>query len=154
MEELTMLVQLAGGTPETTRRLREAGFRRARDVARAEVHELCEQSGLSVAAARRLLRSAKEILAPAHERKEKDKRRARSGLRGLPSALSSGGATSKVGPCDGKAATPTTSRSTTSKAPAAPQPGADQGVSRAESSALLDEAAREERTSRSFWRFG
>ena len=143
MEELTMLVQLAGGTPETTRRLREAGFRLARDVARAEVHELCEQSGLTVAAARRLVRSAKEILAPAHERKEKDKRRARSGLRGLPSALSSGGATSKIGPCDGKAATPTTSRSTTS-----------QGVSRVESSALLDEAAREERTSQSFWRFG
>ncbi len=143
MEELTMLVQLAGGGPETTRRLRDAGFRRARDVARAEVHELSEQSGLSVAAARRLVRSAKEILAPAHERKEKDKRRARSGLRGLPSALSSGGATSKVGPCDGKAATPTTSRSTTS-----------QGVSRVESSALLDEAAHEERMSQSFWRFG
>ena len=154
MEELTMLVQLAGGGPETTRRLRDAGFRRARDVARAEVHELCEQSGLSVVAARRLVRSAKEILAPAHERKEKDKRRARSGLRGLPSALSSGGATSKVGPCDSKAATPTTSRSTTSKAPPAPPPGTDQGVSRVESSALLDEAAGEERTSRSFWRFG
>ncbi len=72
MEELTMLVQLAGGEPETTRRLRDAGFRRARDVARAGVHELCEQSGLSVAAARRLVRSAKEILAPARERKQKD----------------------------------------------------------------------------------
>ncbi len=154
MEELTMLVQLAGGGPETTRRLRDAGFRRARDVARAEVHELCEQSGLSAAAARRLVRAAKEILAPAHERKEKDKRRARSGLRGLPSALSSGGATSKVGQRVGKAATPTTSRSTTSKAPPAPQPGADQGVSKAESSALLDEAAHEERMSQSFWRFG
>ncbi len=142
MEELTMLVQLAGGGPETMRRLRDAGFRRARDVARAEVHELCEQSGLSMAAARRLVRSAKEILAPAHERKEKDKRRARSGLRGLPSALSSGGATSKVGQCVGKAATP------------ARQPGVDQGVSKAESSALLDEAAHEQRMSQSFWRFG
>ncbi len=139
MEELTMLVQLAGGGPETTRRLRDAGFRRARDVARADVHELCEKSGLSVAAARRLVRSAKEVLAPAHERKEKDKRRARSGLRSLPSALSSGGATSN-----------------TSKAPPAPapQPEADQGVSKAESSALLDEAAHEERMSQSFWRFG
>ena len=154
MEELTMLVQLAGGEPETTRRLRDAGFRRARDVARAEVHELCEQSWLSMVAARRLVRSAREILAPAHERKKKDKRRARSGLRGLPSALSSGGATSKAGQCVGKAATPTTSRSTTSKAPAAPQPGADQGVSKAESSALLNEAAHEERMSQSFWRFG
>ncbi len=154
MEELTMLVQLAGGGPETTRRLRDAGFRRARDVARAEVHELSEQSGLSVAVARRLVRSAKEILAPAHERKEKDKRRARSGLRGLPSALSSGGATSKAGQCVGKAATPTTSRCTTTKAPPAPQPGADQGVSKAESSALLSEAAHEERMSQSFWRFG
>ena len=137
MEELTMLVQLAGGEPETTRRLRDAGFRRASDVARAEVHELCERSGLSVAAARRLVRSAKEILAPAHERKKKDKRRARSGLRSLPSALSSGGATSKVG-----------------KAPPTGRPGTDQGVSQAESSALLDEAAREEKTSQSFWRFG
>ncbi len=137
MEELTMLVQLAGGGPETMCRLRDAGFRRARDVARAEVHELCEQSGLSVAVARRLVRSAKEILAPAHERTEKDKRRARSGLRGLPSALSSVGATS-----------------TTSKAPPAPQPGADQGVSNAESSVLLNEAAHEEMMSQSFWRFG
>ena len=139
MEELTMLVQLAGGDPETTRRLREAGFRRARDVARADVHELCEQSGLSMAAARRLVRSAKEILAPAHERKKKDKKRARGGLRSLPSALSSGGATSKVGRGVGKAAS---------------QPRADQGVSKAESSALLDEAAHEQRMSQSFWRFG
>ncbi len=146
MEELTMLVQLAGGEPETTRRLRDAGFRRASDVARAELHELCERSGLSVAAARRLVRSAKEILAPAHERKKKDKRRARSGLRSLPSALSSGSATSKVGRSVSKVATP--------KAPPAGQPRTDQGVSQAESSALLDEAAREARTSQSFWRFG
>jgi hypothetical protein len=140
MEELTMLVQLAGGDPETTRRLRDAGFRRASDVARAEVHELCEQSGLSVAAARRLVRSAKEILAPAQERKAKGKRRARSGLRGVPSAMSSSGATSKCGQF--------------SKAPPGRQPGTDQGVSKAESSALLDEAANEETMSQSFWRFG
>ncbi len=146
MEELTMLVQLAGGDPETTRRLRDAGFRRARDVARADVHELCEQSGLSMAAARRLVRSAKEILASADERKKKDKKRARRGLRSLPSALASGGATSKVGQRVAKAATPTTSRSTASKA--------DQGISKAESSALLDEAAHEQRMSQSFWRFG
>ena len=154
MEELTMLVQLAGGDPETTRRLRDAGFRRARDIARAEVHELCEQIGLSAAAARRLVRSAKEVLVPAHERKEKDKRRARSGLRSLPSALSSGSATSKVGQRVGKAATRTTSRSTTSKSPAARQPGTNQGVSKAESSALLNEAAHEQGMSQSFWRFG
>ena len=154
MKELTMLVQLAGGGPETTRRLRDAGFRRARDVARAEVHELCEQSGLSVAAARRLVRSAKEILSPARERKEKDKRRARRGLRGVPSALACGGANSKVGQSVGKAATPTTSSCTPAKARTAPQPGADQGVSKDESSALLDEAAHEEKMSQSFWRFG
>ncbi len=136
MEELTMLVQMAGGEPETTRCLRDAGFRRARDVARAEVHELCEQSGLSVAAARRLVRSAKKMLAPAHEQ---------NGLRGVPSALSSGGATSKVGQSVGKAA---------SKASPARQPGADQGVSKAESSALLAEPAHEEKMSQSFWRFG
>jgi hypothetical protein len=99
-----------------------------------------------MAAARRLVRSAKEILAPADERKKKDKRRARSGLRSLPSALSSGGATSKVGQRVSKAATPTT--------PAARQPGRDQGVSKAESSALLDEAAHEQTMSQSFWRFG
>jgi hypothetical protein len=138
MEELTMLVQLAGGDLETTRRLRDAGFRRAKDIARAGVHELCEQSGLSMAATRWLVRSAKEILAPAHERQKKDKRRARSGLRSVPSA----------------AATPTASRSSTSKTPPARQPGADQGVSKAESSALLDEAAHEQTTPQSFWRFG
>ena len=86
MEELTMLVQLAGGDLETTRRLRDAGFRRAKDIAQAGVHELCEQSGLSMAATRWLVRSAKEILAPAHERQKKDKRRARSGLQSVPSA--------------------------------------------------------------------
>ena len=154
MEELTMLVQLAGGDPETTRRLRDAGFHRAKDVAQAEVHELCEQSGLSAAAARRLVRSAKEILAPAHERKKKDKKRARRGLRSLPLALSSGAATSKVGQSVGQAATPTPSRSTTSKAPPTRRPGADQGVSKAESSALLDEAAHDQKMSQSFWRFG
>ncbi len=138
MEELTKLVQLAGGDLETTRRLRDAGFRRAKDIARAEVHELCEQSGLSMAATRWLVRSAKEILAPAHERQEKDQRRVRSGLRSVPSA----------------AAIPTASRSRTSKPPPARQPGADQGVSKAESSALLDEAAYEQTTPQSFWRFG
>ena len=146
MEELTMLVQLAGGDPETTRRLRDAGFRRARDVARAELRELCERSGLSVTAARRLVRSAKEILAPALEREKKDRRRARNGLRSLPSALASGGATSKLGQCIDKVAP--------SKAPPTGQPGTDQGVSKAESSALLEEAAPDERTSQSFWRFG
>ncbi len=148
MEELTMLIQLAGGGPETTRRLRDAGFRRARDIARAEVHELCEQSGLSLVAARRLVRSAKEILAPANERKAKDRRRARSGLRGLPSALSSGGASKVEQLVDIVDKAPSKSRRP------APQPAVDQGVSKAESSALLDEATHEERKSQSFWRFG
>ncbi len=138
MEELTMLVQLAGGDLETTRRLRDAGFRRAKDIARAGVHELCEQSGLSMAATRWLVRSAKEILAPANVRQENEQRRARIGLRCVPSA----------------AAIPTASRSRTSKPAAARQPGADQGVSKAESSALLDEAAHEQTTPQSFWRFG
>ncbi len=140
MEELTMLVQLAGGDLEMTRRLRDAGFRGARDVSRAEVHELRAHGGLSAAASRRLVRAAKEILAPSSERKKKDNKRPRSGLRGLPSALSSGAATSNVERHVGKAP--------------AGQPGADQGVSKTESSALLDEAAHEQRMSQSFWRFG
>ena len=88
MEELTMLVQLAGGDLETTRRLRDAGFRGATDLARAEVQELRVHSGLSAAASRRLVRAAKEVLAPSRERKNKDNQRPRGGLRGLPSALS------------------------------------------------------------------
>ena len=143
MEELTMLVQLAGGDLKTARRLRDAGFRGARDVAGAEVHELCAQSGLSVAASRRLARAAKEHLAPARERKEKDKKLRRSGLRGLPSALSSG-----------KPETPATSLPGGPTVPPTGQPQADQGVSKAESSALLDEANHEQRMSQSFWRFG
>ena len=154
MEELTMLVQLAGGDLETTSRLRDAGFRGARDVSRAEVHELRAHSGLSAAASRRLVRAAKEILAPSRERKKKDNKRPRSGLRGLPSALSRGSVTSNVEQHAAKPASPPTSRSAASMAPAAGQPGADQGVSKVESSALLDEAAHEEKTSRSFWRFG
>ena len=142
MEELTMLVQLAGGDLETAHRLRDAGFRNAREVARAEVRELREHSGLSAAASRQLVRAAKEILAPARGRK-KNTRRQRSGLRGLPSALSSGGATSDV---EREVPLPTS-------VPVVGQPGADQGVSRVETSALLDEAVDEDGT-QSFWRFG
>ncbi len=58
MEELTMLVRLAGGEQEAVTRLRAAGFRGVKDLARADIDELSRESGLTLAASRRLVRAA------------------------------------------------------------------------------------------------
>ena len=140
MDELTMLVQLVGGDPETVRRLRTAGFRKAKDLARADVDDLRAESDLSSAASRQLVSAAKEMLAPRRER-----RALRNGLRGVPSALAGGEGSGKKqrearqGASAGSGPKP--------RSPVA----ADQGVSKAESSALLGGEAR---IRQSFWRFG
>ena len=142
MDELTMLVQLAGGESEAVRRLRAAGLRRARDIALADPDELRTRSGLSAAASRRLIRAARELLAPADRRKGSALSRA---LTALPATGSSGAPPRSS---DAAAARPR------KMAGGAPGARAGQGVSREESSALAGEAPGQERVSRSFWRFG
>ena len=125
MDELTMLVQLAGGDPQTVRRLRDAGYRGAKGLAQAEVGELRAGAGLSAAASGRLLRAAREILAPGQK---KPTRVPRNALKGLPSVPK-----------------PRASPTKASKS---------RGVDKSETSALLGETLPEERLSPSFWRFG
>lgn len=132
MEELTMLLQLAGGEQEAARRLRAAGFRKAKDLARASVGDLRAKGGLSAAASRRLIRAAQDLIAPRQSRKV---RSPRSGLIGLPATSASETARSS-------ARDPT------------PAKVVGQGVNKAESLSLTGDTPREERTSRSFWRFG
>ena len=60
MEELNLLVQLAGGEQQTVRRLEEAGFKSPADIATGDPAELKETCGLSAAAARRLIKVASE----------------------------------------------------------------------------------------------
>ena len=142
MEELTMLVQLAGGGHDAVRRLRAAGFRRAKDVARAEPEVLCTKIGLSAAVSRRLIRVAEETVGPASGRNTRAPRR---GLTAVPTAASSPASTKKEG-----RSTPTASAEPREK----PTPARDEGVSNEETLALTGETRREEGTAHSFWRFG
>ena len=60
MEDLTLLVQLAGGEQRTVRRLKEAGFGSSADIATGDPEELQDICGLSAAAVRRLIKIAGE----------------------------------------------------------------------------------------------
>ena len=60
MEDLTLLVQLAGGEQRTVRRLKEAGFESPADIATGDPAKLRETCGLSAAAVRRLIKVAGE----------------------------------------------------------------------------------------------
>jgi hypothetical protein len=135
MDELTMLVEVAGGEPEAVERLRAAGLRRAKEIAAADAEDLGRKSGLSAAAAKRLIKAAQEIVEPA------DERRARAGRSGLAavSAVEQRWAPDEPAP---KAEAARSTRST------------DERVSRAESAALVSEGSPEDLDSRSFWRFG
>jgi len=127
MDELTMLVQLAGGEPETVRRLRTAGFRRAHEIASADADEIRAKAELSASEARRLMRAAKRVLSPASKR---GPRYGRPALLAVPS------------------------RTRTNPATRALESG--HGVSQAETRTLTGEAACDEQDlrSQSFWRFG
>ena len=151
MDELIMLVQLAGGESEAASRLRAAGFRGAKDLARADAEEIAAKGGLRAAAARRLVQAAQERVAPAAG---SEIRRLRNGLRDraeLARGRSSGGVARA--PAAG-----TPSQASSGSGPLRPVKGSaariDQGVSRAETSALTGEPAHEERARQSFWRFG
>ncbi len=131
MDELTMLVQVAGGEPEAVERLRAAGLRRVKDIAAADAEEVGEQGGLPGAVAKRLVKAAREHMEPAEERPS---RAPRNGLAAVSPVVQAWGT-------DARASTAAADRT-------------DAGVSRAESAALVGEAPREEPDSLSFWRFG
>jgi len=131
MDELTMLVEVAGGAPGTVDRLRAAGLRRAKEIAGADAERVGQQCGVSTAVARRLIKAAQEVLEP------EDERWAHARRNGL------------------SAVTPLEQRWRPEAPPSTPAAvRADSGVSHAESSALVGEAPRDEIGPDSFWRFG
>ena len=132
MDELTMMIQVAGGDPGTVSRLRAAGLSNAKDLCRADVEEVVAGSGLPAAAARRLIKAAQEMLTPV------DERRTRSPRNGLA-------AVTVISPA--KPSGPSAAASFADSA------ATDQGVSKAESAALAGPPC-EEVDPRSFWRFG
>jgi hypothetical protein len=138
MDELTMLVHMAGADLDTVGRLREAGFRGLQEILRAGPEDLARAGGLAEPVARRLIRAARRILEPAHEHRIGSRR-------SVLHATTSGRAASR-GPEDA----PAQVRGATAL-PALPP---DQGVSKAESSALAGDLPAQNRVSRSFWRFG
>ena len=74
MDELTMMVQVAGGDPDAVSRLREAGLRKPKDLAEADVDEVVASSGLTGAAARRLIKAAQRELKPVNQRRTRSPR--------------------------------------------------------------------------------
>ena len=146
MDELTMLVRVAGGEEETVRLLRAAGLRRAKEIAGADEDEIRDKSGLSGAASRRLRRAAQEMLGPTRGGKARSSRR---GLMGVPRADEVASDSTRVpSTADEPTLVPRPARSTE------PAARANQGVTKEESSVLSGEVPREERSNRSFWRFG
>ena len=57
-----MLVQLAGGETETIQQLQDAGYRSATDLVDADPEELRDAGGMTLAAARRLIKAAGQQL--------------------------------------------------------------------------------------------
>ncbi len=154
MEELTMLVQLAGGEIDAVRRLRQGGLRTAKDLAERSVEDVSAVGGLPAAVARRLVRAAQDQL---------ESGRVAGGApptRGLGAILASGTAAAgaprsasnepaafKVGaraPSDSPAREPLAQA-----VPAAP----GHGVTAAESQALAGRPGHD-KPAPSFWKFG
>ena len=147
MDELTMLVRVAGGEEETVRLLRAAGLRRAKEIAGADEDDIREKSGLSGAASRRLRRAAQEMLGPTRGRKARSSRR---GLMGVPRA-------DEIMSDSTRAPSKTADESKLVPKPAGaaePAARASQGVTKEESSVLSGEVLPDERSNQSFWRFG
>ena len=136
MDELTMLVQLAGGEVGAVRRLRASGAHEAADLARADPDDLQARSGLSRAVARRLIRAANELVV-------RPEGRAGRSLGGVLQAFAAPSASAAGRPVRARKA-----------AGEPPKTRAGRGVSKEESSALAGEDARAEPASHSFWRFG
>ena len=155
MDELTMLVRLAGGESETMGRLRAAGLGTAQDLVRAGVGELRSKVGLPPAASRQLVRAARQVLALASGHKARSPRTLRTPLLVATSDGSAPGderrESERVTP------EPPAARVTRPAAPgrsATPPDPTGQGVSKEESSALTGGFPRDGRLPESFWRFG
>lgn len=156
MEELTLLVQLAGGELDAVRRLRQAGFGTAKDLAAASVDELSAASGLAPAATRRLIRCAKDEL------ESKGAAAGETPTRGLGTVLADVGGGAARGATKSHAAWESVPNlrtvapageyrdPTAEQAPAA----AGDGVSREESHALTGKPRLDKPAAVSFWRFG
>ncbi len=132
MDELTMLVQVAGGEQEAASRLHAAGLHKPKDLAQADVDEISSKGGLSAAAARRLVKAAKKAIEPPGERPA---RSPRSGLAAVPPPTRSEPWPEAAGSL-------------------ADVSQMNRGVSQAESSDLTGEPPPEEDDSQSFWGFG
>ena len=147
MDELTMLVRVAGGEEETVRLLRAAGLRRAKEIAGADEDDIREKSGLSGAASRRLRRAAQEMLSPTRGRKARSSRR---GLMGVPRA-------DEIMSDSTRAPSKTADEPKLVPKPAGaaePAARASQGVTKEVSSVLSGEGPPDERSNQSFWRCG
>ncbi|MFQ5670017.1 MAG: helix-hairpin-helix domain-containing protein [Acidobacteriota bacterium] len=157
-----MLVQLAGGESETVRRLREAGFVTTTSIAEGDPDLIQKAGGISGAAARRLVKTARERLAsPVAIREGQDLDQV---LPPLPpkargkAAPSAGAPRGDAGPRRRKgraavrgdgAGAKTTLQGIEGEAMADAE-----GVSSAESLDLTGEPPAEAWTQQSFWRFG
>lgn len=145
MDDLTMLLQTTGGEGETVRRLRDAGFETIASVAGAPVEELREAAGLSLAAANRLVGTAREWVAGERPGAEPSSRG-----RGIPGERRAAGEAPEeekaVGGRRAEAhfAPPADPRERTAAA----------GVSRPESVSLTGQPMESAWTQQSFWRFG
>ncbi len=173
MEDLNLLVQLAGGEQTTVRRLKEAGFKSPADIATGDPEQLQATCGLSAAAVRRLIKVAGEHVsgtaraegdlsilrrnetgtvrnvASSSPRRRKAKKRAQRSSDATPVAAA------VVGPVDvdPPAVSPLAAgASHPDAATAATEP--EPGVSLIESNALTGEVPAEGWRQASFWRFG
>ena len=173
MEDLTLLVQLAGGEQRTVRRLKEAGFGSSADVATGDPEELQDICGLSAAAVRRLIKIAGEhVSSTAHtegelsilQRNETGTTRKAAGSsprrrKGKKRSHRSSDATPLVAAAvasidvDPPAVVPLAVVAA-DKETATAAAESDQGVSLVESTALTGKAPQENWGPASFWRFG
>ncbi|MFQ5768882.1 MAG: hypothetical protein ACE5ID_12985 [Acidobacteriota bacterium] len=161
MEDLTVLVQLAGGERTHVRRLQDAGFVTAADLATQDSSAVSKASGLKPAAAQRLVKMAKQQLEEEpsgknssvqpgiSHRKERSSRSSRPVKAGPPAA--------KIGMRAEKKRSPLPAGDEMNSSVlhlARADEGEEPGVSTDETLALTGEAAEESWFPSSFWRFG
>ena len=171
MEELTMLVQLAGGEVECVGRFKEAGYSTAADVAAGDLETLRLAGGLTAAVTKRLIQAARDRLSDAGKGEKRPSPVKEAVIRDVgeiastevlvskPRKSQKGKAvprsrsTARVAPTAGQQGT---SQATVDQAASRPEagPSGDTGVSREESVSVTREAPEESWTDSSFWRFG
>jgi hypothetical protein len=172
VDDLSMLVQLAGGESETTRRLKEAGLGSAEGLAFSDPEEIRRLTGLTAAAARRLVQAAREQAALPGWSGGREPILAPPGRPATVVPLLSEGSASRREDHPAPSAA-----SVRPPAPAAPEPyspprvqlrttmdpaippvpsraALEEGVRNAEAAALFEDKRQPAASTRSFWRFG